>query len=124
MRQQRMGVMTIYGLSQSSGAERRLRFERAGADVLLTISEHVGNVERERIVVPADLLLSTIMDPPAGGSTIEAQSASHGNKRLLDIEVRRNEVLLTARAESGDGWDVAVGLDDFQDALEGVVASG
>jgi hypothetical protein len=40
---------------------------------------------------------------------------------LLDVEVRRNEVLLRARAEVGEGTDVAVGLDDFQDALEGAI---
>jgi hypothetical protein len=37
----------------------------------------------------------------------------------LDIEVRRNEVLLTVRP--GDTADIAVGLDDLQDALEGVI---
>ena len=37
---------------------------------------------------------------------------------LLDVEVRRNEVLLEIRPQSGDGRDIAVGLDDFQDAVE------
>ena len=32
-----------------------------------------------------------------------------------------NEVLVRVRAGSGEGADVAVGLDDFQDALEGVI---
>jgi hypothetical protein len=36
----------------------------------------------------------------------------------LDVEVRRNEVLLRARPTSGHEADVAVGFDDFQDALE------
>ena len=46
----------------------------------------------------------------------------HGVKMLLHVEVRRNEVLLQAGAGSGPGADVAVGLDDFQDALEGAIA--
>jgi hypothetical protein len=40
---------------------------------------------------------------------------------LLGVEVRRNEVLLKASRVSGEGSDVAVGLDDFQDAMEGVI---
>ena len=40
----------------------------------------------------------------------------------LVIEVRRNEVLLNIRDESGVGVDVAVGSDDLQDALEGVTS--
>jgi hypothetical protein len=40
---------------------------------------------------------------------------------LLAVEVRRNEVLLNASGASGEGADVAVGLDDFQDALEGAL---
>ena len=40
----------------------------------------------------------------------------------LDFEIRRNEVWLQVHAASEQGWDLAVGLDDFQDALEGAVA--
>src|SRR5205809_2083881 len=50
------GAITIYGVSQSSGVERLLNVERVGAGVSLTISDHVGSVERERIVVIADHL--------------------------------------------------------------------
>ncbi len=39
----------------------------------------------------------------------------------LDIEVRRNEILLKVHAGSDAGVDIAVGLDDFQDALEQVM---
>jgi hypothetical protein len=67
-------------------------------------------------------VLTTVMDRPRGGSTVEGISPSHGAKMLLDFEVRRNEVLLRVRAGSGEGVDVAVGLDDFQDAFEGVIA--
>jgi len=118
------GAMMIYGVSQTSGAERLLEVERAGEGVQLTILDSVGNVERERIVVPGDNLLSTIVEPTAGGTTIDGTSAVHGTRKLLEIEIRRNEVLLRAHTEAEDGWDVAVGLDDFQDALEGVVTAG
>src|SRR5262249_47417953 len=118
----RASAMTIFGLSQSSGVERRLIVERGGQGVVLTITDHVENKEQEKIMVQAYTLLTTVMDRPPGGSTVEGVSPSHGAKMLLDLEVRRNEVLLWARAGSGEGVDVAVGLDDFQDALEGVIA--
>ena len=116
--------MTIYGVSQSSGVERRLRIERGGEGVVLTITDHVGDKERERILVQPDDLLAAVTNPPAGGSTVEGFSPPHGAKMLLDIQVRRNEVLLRVRADSGEGTDLAVGLDDFQDGLEGAMARG
>jgi hypothetical protein len=116
--------MTIYGVSQSSGLERRLKVERGGQGIVLIITNHVGGKELERILVQADNLLPAIMEPPPGGSTVEGISPPNGPKMLLDVEVRRNEVWLKARPEAGEGADVAVGLDDFQDALEGVIAPG
>jgi hypothetical protein len=113
--------MTIFGLSQSSGAERLLEVGPAGAAVRLTIYDRVGGAARVQVVVPSDSLLCAVVDCPAGGATVEGTSLEGGARGLLDIEVRSNEVQLRARAESGDGWDVAVGLDDFQDAMEGVV---
>jgi hypothetical protein len=113
--------MTIYGVSQSSGVERQLSVQRGGQGIVLTITDHVGNVERGRIMVQPDDLLATIMAPAAGGSTIEGICPPHGPKMLLDIEVRRNEVLLRTRPGTGAGSDVAVGLDDLQDALEGAI---
>jgi hypothetical protein len=113
--------MRIYGVSQSSGVERRLHVERGGEGVVLTIADHVGNVERERIMVPPDRLLAAVMDPAPGGVTIEGRSPPYGAQKLLDVEIRRNEVQLRIRSESEGGWDVAVGLDDFQDALEMVM---
>src|SRR5947199_656189 len=118
------GEMKIYGLSQSTGVERRLVVERGGDGLVLTISDHVGNKQRDKIMVQADDLLATITDPPPGGTTVEGISPPYGAKMLLDVEVRRNEVLLTARTDAGTGSDVAVGLDDFQDALEGVLNEG
>jgi hypothetical protein len=116
--------MTIFGVSQTSGVERRVNVERGGEGLVLIITDHVGGTERERIMFKADDLLATVMDLPPGGTTIEGIVPPHGAKMLLDVEVRRNEVLLKARNESGDGVDVAVGLDDFQDALEGIIAPG
>jgi hypothetical protein len=116
--------MQIYGVSQSSGVERRLKVERGVECVVLTIIDHAGGRERERILVPADGLLAAITDPPPGGSSVEGRAPPDGKKMLLAVEVRRNEVLIQMRAEPGEGSDVAVGLDDFQDALEGVIASG
>src|SRR3989442_1713092 len=116
--------MTIYGLSQSIAVERRLKVERGGQGIVLTIIDHVGGKEQERIMVQADDILAAVTDPPAGGSTVEGIAPPHGEKMLLDLEIRRNEVLLRARRASGQGTDVAVGLDDFQDALEGAISRG
>jgi hypothetical protein len=116
--------MTIYGVSQSTGVERRLTVARGGQGVVLTFTDHIQNVERARIMVPADDLLDLVTDPPAGGATLAGMTPPHGADMLLDLEVRRNEVLFRARPVAGEGTDVAVGLDDFQDALEGVIAAG
>jgi hypothetical protein len=110
--------MTIYGISQSSGVERRLRVERGGEGVVLTLIDHAGGAERERIMVPPDGLLAAVTDRAPGGATLEGRSPPHGAKKWLDVEVRRNEVLLRVHAGPEGGCDVAVGLDDFQDALE------
>jgi hypothetical protein len=113
--------MRIYGISQSSGVERRLHIEKGTEGVVLIISDHQGNVERARITVQPDSLMGAFMDRAPGSVTIEGWSPSNEAKKLLDMEVRGNEVLLTVRAEAAAGSDVAVGLDDFQDALEKVI---
>jgi hypothetical protein len=113
--------MRIYGISQSSGVERRLQVEAGGEGVVLTIRDHVGNVERERIMVPPDRLLAAVMDRVPGGASIEGTTPLPGGKKWLEVEVRRNEVLLEIRGESDGSCDVAVGWDDFQDALEKVI---
>ena len=46
--------MTIYGLSQTSGVERRLHVQPSDQGVQLIISDHVGNREQMRILVPTD----------------------------------------------------------------------
>jgi hypothetical protein len=116
--------MKIFGVSQSSGVERRLYVERGQDGIVLIIKDHDGSKERERILVQADDLLSTITDRAPGGCTVEGVSPAHGWKMLLQVEVRGNEVWLKARPPSGEGADVAVGLDDFQDALEGAINRG
>jgi hypothetical protein len=113
--------MTIYGLSQSSGVERRLKVERGGQGIVLTIIDHAADKEQERIMIGAEDLLNAITQPAEGGTAIQGIRPPHGETMRLDLEVRRNEVLLTARGGSGDGSDVAVGLDDLQDALEGAI---
>jgi hypothetical protein len=112
--------MSIYGLSQSTGVERLVEVTGTGEGLQLRARERIGNVEREPIVVPTDELLSAITAREAGGRSIEALAGAAGARKVLDIEVRGNEVLLCVRPAEG-GWDVAVGLDDFQDALEGAV---
>jgi hypothetical protein len=114
--------MKIFGVSQSSGVERTLHVERGQHGIVLVIKDLDGSKERERILVGMDDLLSTITEPVPGGCAVEGVSPSHGWKMVLQVEVRRNEVLL--KTTSGDGVDVAVGLDDFQDALEGAINHG
>ena len=116
-----MGFMKLFGVSQSSGVERRLYVERGADGIVLIIKDHGGGKEQERILVQTGDLLSAVTDPVPGGRTVEGVSPAHGRKTLLQVEVRRNEVWLTARPASGEGTDVAVGLDDFQDALEGAL---
>jgi hypothetical protein len=113
--------MTIYGVSQSSGVERRLEIEYVGHGIVLLIRDHKGSVERGRILIETDALLTALTDAPPGGSTVEGVAPPMGPKMLLDVEVRRNEVQLRARDGSAAEADVAVGLDDFQDALEKVI---
>jgi hypothetical protein len=57
-------------------------------------------------------------DRPAERSVLRGESAAGEARKLLDLTVRGNEVLLWVRTETGNGWDIAVGLYDFQDALE------
>jgi hypothetical protein len=110
--------MTVYGISQSSGVERLVTVERGGEGIVLTFSDLVSSIERARIMLAPDRLLATITDPPDGGCTIAGTVPPHGTTQFLDVEIRRNEVLLRVHAEAETGWDAAVGLDDFQDALE------
>ena len=111
--------MKIYGVSQSSGVERQLRIERGIDSVVLTLTDTVGLFERGWISVPGKHLVAAIMEPSPGGSRIEGLRQKGSGIMTLDVEVRRNEVLLSVHP--ADAADIAVGLDDLQDALEGVI---
>jgi hypothetical protein len=119
--------MKVFGVSPSCGEERSLHVEAGGDGIVLAITELVAGQwkgeererERTRVLVPPDDLLPAITDPAPGGSTVGGTSPVHKWKMQLRVEVRRNEVWLSARPVVGlVDEDVAVGLDDFQDALE------
>jgi hypothetical protein len=112
--------MKIHGISHSSGAERQLTVEKGIDGVVLTILHKLTRKECGRIVVPGDALVNAIMGPREGGTIIDGLPQSHGPKLSLNVEVRRNEVWLTIRP--GEMVDIAIGLDDIQDALEGVIS--
>ncbi len=115
--------MVIYGVSQSTGVERQLKFDRAGAGIILTISDHVGVVERERIIVVGEDIMNVLMASPGTAHALEGEAPQDGKKKTLDIEIRRNEIWLRSHDGTAEGCDIAVGLDDFQDALEKVTAA-
>lgn len=117
--------MKVFGVSQSSGVERILYVERGSKGIVLAIKEQVKGrwsqeeQERSSVEVREDDLVPTIIDPSPGGSTVEGTSPVHGWKMLLGVDVRRNEVWLSVRPVTGlVTEDVAVGIDDFQDALD------
>jgi hypothetical protein len=112
--------MTIYGISQTTGVERKLKVEMGAHGLVLIFVDHKGGQERGRILVQVNDVLTAVTEPVAGGSTVEGIAPPNGPKMLLSVEVRRNELLLKAGPDS-DGPDIAVGLDDFQDAMEGAM---
>jgi hypothetical protein len=112
--------MLIYGLSQSTGHERVLEVEKADTSLLLYAHDQPES-PAERILVSAAEVVAALSDATAGVKTISGVTPVYGRRQLLDLEVRRNEVLLWVRPEAGGGWDVAVGFDDFQDAVEAVM---
>jgi hypothetical protein len=117
--------MKVFGVSPSSGHERVLHVGHGSGGIVLAIKEEVAGQwkkeERELagVTVREDDLIPALTDPVPGGAVVEGISPTHGWKMLLKVEVRRNEVWLTARPATGlVGEDVAVGLDDLQDALD------
>ena|ERR1019366_2788700 len=112
--------MKIHGVSPSSGTERQLMIERGIDGVVLTIMNELIRKECGRIIVRGEALVGAIMEPHEGGTAIEGLPQAQSPKLTLDIEVKRNEVVLNVRP--GNTADIAVGLDDLQDALEGVIS--
>jgi hypothetical protein len=110
--------MTIYGLSQTTGAERTLEVERADGGVALHSRDPEGYADLDRVVVPAEALLAALIDRPAERTTIPGVVGDREASRRLEFTVRGNEVQLWVHTGTGRQWDVAVGFDDFQDALE------
>jgi arginine repressor len=110
--------MTIYGLSQRCGLERTLEVERTAAGVLLHTRDEEDHAHLDRIVVKAAPLLAALIDRPAEQTTVVGVVADREASKRLDFTVQGNEVLLRVRTGAGNAWDIAVGLDDFQDALE------
>jgi hypothetical protein len=100
--------MVIDGISQSTGVERVVEVKTAGDGVLLVIRDRVGTNDPVQVVAPADQLMAVLTDHPDGPRAIEN----------VTVEVRRNEVLLTA-----GGSDAAVGLDDLMDAVAAALSS-
>jgi hypothetical protein len=103
--------MVIDAVSQSTGSERTVLVEPAQAGVRLAVREK--DAELARVEVPADELLTVLTERPAGPQVIVADGA-----KVLEVEVRRNEVLLDAGKA-----DAAVGLDDLMDALAAAIPS-
>jgi hypothetical protein len=117
--------MKVFGVSPSGGQERTLHVDHGGGGIVLAVKEEAAGrwkkEERElaSVTVREDDLVPAITDPVPGGAVVEGTSPTHGWKMLLKVEVRRNEVWLSARPVTGlVGEDVAVGLDDLQDALD------
>jgi hypothetical protein len=110
--------MTIYGLSQTTGIERTLEVEKTPTGVLLHSRDEEAYKDLDRIVVEAESLLTALIDRPAERTTVNGVSTDGEARKLLDITVKGNEVMLWVRTETGNDWDIAVGFDDFQDALE------
>jgi hypothetical protein len=116
--------MELYGLSQSSGAERMLGVARDGEGVQLRATEAGRAGPLGRVVVSAARRAAVLAGRPAGGALVEGVCPETGGRGQLVVEVRGNEVLVCARPESGDGWDVAVGLDDLRDTLDTAAGAG
>jgi hypothetical protein len=111
--------MTIYGLSPTTGAERTLDLEKTTAGLLIHSRDPESFRDIDRIVVDPHALLTAVIDRPAELTRIDGVTAGSGEaSRRLEMSVRGNEVVLAVQTEVGNGWDIAVGFDDFQDALE------
>ena len=98
--------MKIDGVSQTTGDDRVVVIEAAGADVSVAVTDRSGATLMGKAVVPSGELFTALSDKPPG-----AQAVAEG----LTVEVRRNEVWLVV-----GGAEAAVGLDDLTDAIGSV----
>jgi hypothetical protein len=115
-------LMTIYGVSQTSGVERQLKIEKGIEGVILTLVDHAAKKEQGRISILADDFVAAVTDAPPEGASIQSLPSPHATKSQMHVQVRRNEVWLTMNSDAGESADIAVGFDDLQDALEGVLS--
>ena len=93
--------MTIDGVSQSTGAERLVEVTAAEAGIRLVIRDKKKS-ELAQAELPVGTILTTLTEKPSGKQALGS----------LQIEVRRNEVLLAVGSS-----DAAVGLDDMLHAI-------
>ena len=112
---------SLHGTDESPEHETsEVRHAIAIDGIVLTLADIKGSKEHGRIKVNSDALVGEILDPVPGGSIIESMPQAHEGAMRLKIEVKRNEVLLKIRENNGIVADIAIGLDDIQDGLEGV----
>ena len=102
--------MTIYGLSPTTGAERTLELEKTAEGLLLHSRDEETYGDLDRIEVEPELLLAALIDRPTERTTIKSEGAKGEARKALDIEIRKNEVTLWVRTETGRTWDIAVGF--------------
>lgn len=100
--------MTIDGVSQA-GAERLVDVTAAEAGIKLVIRDKKAELASLELAV--EPLMAILTDHPEG-----MQSMAGGESGTLEIEVKRNEVLLTVGSH-----DAAVGLDDMMDAVSATI---
>jgi hypothetical protein len=105
--------MIIDGVSQTTGIERLVEVAAADSGLRLLIRDRKLGTELGHATVPAEELMTILSDQPKGQQTVAGS-----NGRMLEVEVRRNEVWLTI-----GGPDAAVGLDDLMDAVAGSLPS-
>lgn len=109
--------MTIYGLSQTSGIERLLDVEASDGALLMHVHDRPAD-SGARLVVSTGDIVAALTDGQPGVKSIPATSPAAGAASQLELEVRGNEVWLWVRGDGAGATDIAVGFDDFQDAVE------
>jgi len=100
-------MMTINGVSQTSGVQRLVDISPSGEGLRLGIRDRKPGSEWEYTAIAAEALLTVLTEQPKG-----VQSIPGSDGKSLDVEVRRNEIWLTF-----GGPDAAVGMDDLMDAV-------